>query len=268
MDVIIDRPYAATEKGRRRNNEDSIYPLPEVANPENRMFMVCDGVGGAEKGEIASALACDSFRTFFHTFLEGNDPTEDFVNKAVRYTESCMDEYISQYPESKGMATTLTLLYIGESGVVVAHIGDSRIYQFRDGQIIYKTEDHSFVQSLVRIGMITEEEAAVHPKKNVITRAVTGTAESENADVAILKDVQEGDVFFMCTDGVTDCFSDERFTALFSPGMKAEAVKNELIEKCSKEAKDNYSFYIIPVVGNQKKTGYKQFLLSFFYSFV
>ena len=268
MNITIDRPFAATDKGRRNNNEDSLSPLSEVANPEHRLFMVCDGVGGAEKGEVASALACDSFRTFFDTFLDGNDPSEEFVNKAVRYTESRMDEYVSRYPEAKGMATTLTLLYIGTSGIVVAHIGDSRVYQFRDGQIIYETEDHSYVQTLVRIGRISKEEAASHPQKNIITKALTGTSDSVSADVAVIKDIQDGDFFFLCTDGVTDCFPNEKLASLFSPGRSAETIKNKLIEHCSKESKDNYSFYIIPVLSNQKISGYRQYLLSFFYSFV
>jgi len=268
MDITLERPFAASEKGKRANNEDCIYPLSELATPGQRLFMVCDGVGGAEKGEVASALACDSFQTFFNTFFEDNDPSEEFINKAVRYAESRLDEYVLLHPEAHGMATTLTLIYIGSSGITVAHIGDSRIYQFREGRIIYETEDHSLVQSLVNIGELTKEEAAVHPKKNIITRALSGTSCSVNADMALIRDIRDADVFLMCTDGVTECFTDEELTALFSSGRSAEAMKDLLIEKCSGQSKDNFSFYIIPVQSIQKIAGYKQYLLSFFYSFV
>ena len=268
MKITIERPYAATEKGKRNNNEDCIYPLSELANAGQRLFMVCDGVGGADKGEVASALACDSFQTFFDTFLEGDSPSEAFINKTVHYTESRFDEYVSQHPEAKGMATTLTLLYIGESGVTAAHIGDSRIYQFREGRIIYATEDHSYVQSLVQLGQITKKEAAVHPKKNIITRALMGTSQHTVADVGFITDIQEGDVFFLCTDGVTECFTDDKLTSLFSSGLNMETIKNRIVEQCTAEARDNFSFYIIPVQGIQKNSGYKQFILSFFYSFV
>jgi len=262
MIITLDRPFAASEKGMRKNNEDSIYPLSELANAGQRLFMVCDGVGGAEKGEVASALACDSFLTFFNTFLEGNEPSEEFINRAVHYTESCFEKYTAQYPEAKGMATTLAFIYVGETGVTVAHIGDSRIYQFREGKIIFETEDHTWVQSLVNLGEITKAEAAVHPKKNIITRALSGVTYSVDADVVHINDLQDGDVFFLCTDGVTDCFTDEDLTSLFSPGWSAETVKDRLIERCSRESKDNFSFYIIPIQKIQKVAAYKQFLLS------
>ena len=267
MNITLERPFAATEKGRRKNNEDFIYPLPELVNSGQRLFMVCDGVGGAEKGEVASALACDSFQTFFQTFLDEDDPSEDFINRAVHYTESRFDEYIAQHPEAKGMATTLTLLYVGVSRVTVAHIGDSRIYQFREGRAIFKTDDHSLVNSWVKLGIVAEEEAAVHPQRNVITRAITGAENSVNADVTYITDVNERDVFFMCTDGVTECFSDEEFKCVFVPGVNAEPMKDKIVEYCTEKSKDNFSFYIIPIQGIQEITGYKQYLLSFFYSF-
>ena len=267
MDITLERPFSASEKGRRENNEDCIYPSSELANPGQRFFMVCDGVGGGERGEVASSLACDSFYTFFNTFLDDDTPSEAFINKAVHYTESRFDEYVSLHPEARGMATTMTLLYISESGITVAHIGDSRIYQFREGQIIFNTEDHSFVQTLVQMGKITKEEAASHPKKHLITRAIMGAKNSVNADVAVIRNIQEGDVFFMCTDGVAECFTDEGLTTLFSSGQNAEQIKDTIIEHCSVEAKDNFSFYILPVQGIQKIAGYKQYLLSFFYSF-
>ena len=267
MNITLERPFAATEKGRRKNNEDYIYPLSELVNSEQRLFMVCDGVGGAERGEVASALACDSFQTFFNTFLDEDDPSEDFINRAVHYTESRFDEYISQHPEAVGMATTMTLLYVGVSRITIAHIGDSRVYQFRGGQAIYKTDDHSLVNSWVKLGIITKDEAAVHPKKNVITRAIMGAKNSVCADVAFITDVQDGDVFFMCTDGVTECFSDEKLKNTILQERSAESIKDGIFEYCSKESNDNFSFYILPVQSIQKMTGYKQYLLSFFYSF-
>ena len=158
MNITIGKPWAVCEKGGRQNNEDSIYPLPERVNSNQKLFLVCDGVGGSEKGEIASSLACESFQTFFSTFLE-DEPTEEFVNKAVGYTEVRFDDYVKNHPEAKGMATTLTMVSVGASGITLAHIGDSRIYQFRQGEIIYQTEDHSQVNSLVKLGKISKEEA-------------------------------------------------------------------------------------------------------------
>ena len=143
MIITIGKPCAITEKGGRSNNEDSIYPLPEQVTLDQKLFMVCDGVGGAEKGEVASSLACESIQTFFSTFLK-DDPTPEFIHKAVHYAEVCFDSYVQEHPEAMGMATTLTMAYIASSGIVLAHIGDSRIYHLRKGEILYQTEDHSF----------------------------------------------------------------------------------------------------------------------------
>lgn len=148
------------------------------------------------KGEIASSLACESFQSFFSTFLE-EEPSEEFINKAIRYTEARFDDYVNSHPEAKGMATTLTMVSVGISGITLAHIGDSRIYQFRRGEIIYQTEDHSLVNSLVKLGKISKEEAVTHPQKNVIIRAIQGTEHPTEADVALLNDIQVGD-FFLC----------------------------------------------------------------------
>jgi len=267
MIIKIERPFAISEKGGRINNEDSIYPLSELATANQKLFIVCDGVGGAEKGEIASALACESFQTFFSTFLDG-DPTEEFINKAVHYAETRFDEYIQSHPEAKGMATTLTMLYIGTSGITLAHIGDSRIYQFRKGKPVFCTEDHSLVNSLVKMGQITEDEAAVHPKRNIITRAISSTESPTEADVTLINDIKDGDYFFMCTDGVTECINNNTLSQIFKTASSADYIKNTIVESCSKKARDNYSFYILPIQNVQNSVSYRQFLLSFFYSFV
>lgn len=266
MIITLERPYAISEKGRRFNNEDSIYPLSELVSPSQKLFVVCDGVGGAEKGEIASSLACESFQTFFSTFING-DSTHEFIQKAVQYTETRFDEYIDVHPEAKGMATTLTMAYVGESGLTIAHIGDSRIYHIRKGELIYKTEDHSLVNSLVKLGQITPEEACTHPQKHVITRAIMGSDQATEADVALLADLQSGDYVFMCTDGVTESMTDAELLQIFASGS-TEYIKNTIVECCSEKARDNYSFYILPIQQVQNSLNYKQFILSFFYSFI
>ena len=192
MIITIGKPCAITEKGGRSNNEDSIYPLPEQVTLDQKLFMVCDGVGGAEKGEVASSLACESIQTFFSTFLK-DDPTPEFIHKAVHYAEVCFDSYVQEHPEAMGMATTLTMAYIASSGIVLAHIGDSRIYHLRKGEILYQTEDHSLVNSLVKLGKITPEEALTHPQRNVIIRAIQGTHTPTEADIITLNDIQPDD---------------------------------------------------------------------------
>lgn len=267
MSITIGKPCAISEVGGRLNNEDSIYPQPESVSAQQRLFMVCDGVGGAEKGEVASALACESIQTYFSTFLNG-EVTPEFIRKAIQYTESRFDDYILNNPESKGMATTLTLLYIGNSGLTICHIGDSRIYHFRQGHILYRTEDHSLVNSLIKSGEITEEQAAVHPQKNVILRAIQGQGRPVNPDVFFIEDVKPGDIVFMCTDGVLENLTDDSLSSIFSENAGADSLKNAIVERINGRTRDNFSFYIIPIQQILLNGGIKQNILSLFYSFI
>lgn len=267
MNITIGKPAAVCEKGGRMNNEDSIYPLPETIRSDQKLFLVCDGVGGAEKGEIASALAAESFQTYFSTFLEG-DPIPDFIRKAIQYTETRFDDYVGAHPEAAGMATTLTMVYLGSRGITVAHVGDSRIYQFRGGEILFRTEDHSLVNSLVKLGQITPAEACRHPQRNVILRAIQGSRQAVEADVALLDDVQAGDCLFMCTDGVLERFTDETLSAVFARSSAADTLKNIIAEGCRGRTRDNFSFYILPVQNVHESPGIKQNILSFLYSFI
>lgn len=267
MNITIGKPCAISEKGGRLNNEDSIYPQPETVAANQRLFIVCDGVGGADKGEVASSLACESIQSYFSTFLEG-EPTKEFIRKAVQYAEARFDDYIGRNPDAKGMATTLTLVYIGDSGVLLAHIGDSRIYHFRKGEICYQTEDHSLVNSLIKLGKITPSEAATHPQKNIILKAIQGKERPVEAEVVLLQDIQAGDTFFMCTDGVLETLNNESLSSLFINNRPADSIKDVLVECCSGRTRDNFSFYIIPIHQVNDNGGIKQNLLSLFYSFI
>lgn len=267
MNITLGKPLAVSDKGRRGNNEDSIFPLSEIVSSADRLYMVCDGVGGASRGEVASSMACDVINSFFCTFLKG-DPDVDFVNKAVQYVETCFDTYTSDYPEAIGMATTLALAYIMPSAVLIAHIGDSRIYHLRKGKILYRTEDHSLVNSWLKLGLITQEEAINHPKKNVILRAIQGKKRPTEAEVYIITDVQAGDIFLLCSDGVVESFTDDELESLFSTRCPLENYKEILVEKCLQKSRDNFSFYLLPVESVVKTENLKQNFLSFLYSFM
>lgn len=268
MMIAIGTPCAITEKGGRLNNEDSIFPPAEAVNTNQRLFIVCDGVGGSEKGEIASALACESIQVFFNSFLENEDPSPGFIQKAILYTEAQFDEYVKAHPSAKGMATTLTLMYIGKSGITLAHVGDSRIYQFRKGRILYRTEDHSLVNSLYKFGKISEEEMYNHPQKNVIIRAIQGSERPTEANVVLLNNIINNDYFFMCTDGVLERFSDAELSVLFSGQYSADQIKDIIMEECNSKTKDNFSFYIVPLNQVLQHMTIKQNILSFLYSFI
>lgn len=269
MHITIYRPSGISERGHRMNNEDSVYPLPERVSASQRLFMVCDGVGGNEKGEVASALACESIHIYFDTFLKpGEEPDAEFIRKAVQYTEACFDTYIKEHPEAKGMATTLTLAYITSFGIIMAHIGDSRIYYMREGEILHQTEDHSLVNSLVKLGRITPEEARTHPSRNVIMRAIQGTKEPAEPEVIVWNDVQAGDHLFLCTDGVLEAMDNERISEIFRCNYNLETIKGLIMEACQMRSRDNYSFYIVRIRKVQDHVNLKQNLLLFLHSFI
>ena len=271
MNITLAQPYAVTDKGRRSNNEDSIFPPPESDFQNQRLFIVCDGVGGAEKGEIASNLACESISSYFKAFSSNCETNIDksFIQKAIEYTETGFEDYIRIHPEAKGMATTLTLAYIGKSQITIAHIGDSRIYHIRNGQIIHKTEDHSLVNFLVKTGQLTPQEALTSSKKNVILRAIQGSHNPAEAEVTVLRNIMPDDYLFLCTDGVLEKIDDEKLMEIFKKGgSNSCAIKEMITDICAENSRDNYSFYIIPIQKTADIAEEAQKVFSFFYSLI
>ena len=262
MNITVQKPFSVSEIGKRFNNEDSIYPENELANIHNRLFLVCDGVGGSNKGEVASSIACDSIQTYFRSFLDTEkafDP--QFIEKSIRYTEIRFDEYIQNNLSAKGMATTLCLLYFAPEGVYLTHAGDSRIYQFRAGKMIFKTEDHSLVNSMIKTGKINPQDAEKHPQKNVIYRAIQGSHSPVEVDVIKITDVLPNDDFLMCTDGVTEVWNDSDLCKVFSTNISSEEKIDTIKERCRENARDNYSAYLIPIHEVNKMNVFKQIFL-------
>lgn len=270
MNITLAQPYAVTDKGKRSNNEDAIFPPPESDFQNQRLFIVCDGVGGAERGEIASDLACESISSYFKAFSSNSRAIDkSFVQKAIEYTETCFEDYISNHPEAKGMATTLTLAYLGKSQITIAHIGDSRVYHIRGGQIIHKTEDHSLVNYLVKTGQLTPQAALTFSKKNVILRAIQGSHNPVEAEVVVLKNIMPGDYLFLCTDGVLERIDDEKLMEIFKKGgANCYDIKGMISDICSEKSRDNYSFYIIPIQKTADIAEEAQKVFSFFYSLI
>lgn len=247
MKIKINNPKAINHIGGRSNNEDSIFPLLGDANKNNRLFLVCDGVGGNEKGEVASRITCDSFAEYFE-----QNPTETsnetYIAEALKYAEANIDKDIAKNPDSKGMGTTLTLLHLHSSGTTIAHVGDSRVYQFRDGQIMFQTSDHSMVSDLLKAGVINEEQAKDHPHKNVISRAVQGASvKPTKADVTIITDIQPGDYFFLCSDGILENITDFQIGQILLQDIDDTAKMEQISKQCEIAPNDNFSAYLVPI---------------------
>jgi serine/threonine protein phosphatase PrpC len=187
----------ASDTGRkRRRNEDSYVIAPPI-------FAVADGMGGAQAGEIASRLAAAA--------LEDTDPGAksgaERVTSLIQEANRRVHQRAIADPATSGMGTTMTVALVEGTRVTFGHVGDSRAYRYRDGAIEQITEDHSLVNELLKSGKLSPEEADSHPQRSVITRAV-GTDPDVDVDSFTI-DAEVGDVFLICSDGLTDMVDDE-----------------------------------------------------------
>ncbi|WP_080241172.1 PP2C family protein-serine/threonine phosphatase [Spirosoma rigui] len=253
MHIKPTHPLAFSYIGQRTVNQDALYPAVGLATEETELFVVCDGMGGADKGEVASQLLCDSVTDYAESF---NYPAFDLVHlrTALSMTLDRYRIYLREHPLVGRMGSTLTLLQFHEKGATVAHIGDSRVYQLRAGKIIFQTQDHKQVNDMVDAGIITATQALTHPWRNRLSRAVVaepGTSTTSRAtptpDVTVITDVQAGDYFFMCTDGVLERLDNYALETLLAGNIPDQAKLQSLIALCDGQTKDNYSGYLIGI---------------------
>lgn len=253
MKISLNRSYSFTQLGKRENQEDSRYPDKDVASAEQNFFVVCDGVGGEEKGEVASRTVCNAIASF----MEDYNPESPFVRKdfeqVLRYAYKRLKD--ASRSGNEEMATTLTFIAFHSNGCLAAHIGDSRIYQIRPGYgIVYRSSDHSLMNSLVHTGFFSPDEVKAHPDKNMITRAMcVPDAEREQAQAAtvLLRDIDAGDYFFLCTDGVLEQLTENRLLEILELGLP-DNEKLALIKDACKGSDDNHTAYLVPVAKVEK----------------
>lgn len=249
MKISIRRPVSYSHIGRKDNQEDRIYPLQEQVSEASRFFILCDGMGGHENGEVASETVSESLGRFFESGkLTDGIVTDEFFNKGLAAAYDALDS--KDNGAVRKMGTTLVFIYLHRKGCLVAHIGDSRIYQIRPGKgLLYQSSDHSLVNELLKIGEITPEEAEVYPQKNVITRAMQPNLERRfKAEIHQLSDIQPGDYFFLCSDGVLEKLTNEKLCSVLSDTALSDTEKMKTLEAIGENAtKDNYTAYLIPI---------------------
>lgn len=240
MKIELFPPLSIFEIGQRANQEDAIVQW------DNRLFVLCDGMGGHEKGEVASQTVCQSLVKWFGEYIKDDTFTDDQLCDALEYAYTELDKYDDG--SLKKMGTTLTLLYIHNKGVTAAHIGDSRIYHVRPGVgVLYQSRDHSLVFDLFQAGEISYEEMATHPQKNIITRAMTpGESNRTHPDIIHITDVQPGDYFYSCSDGMLEQMSNDELVTVFSSNTTDEE-KRQLLINATVQNKDNHSAWLIRV---------------------
>jgi serine/threonine protein phosphatase PrpC len=238
---MIGRHVGLSHPGRRRRrNEDSFVVSPPL-------FAVADGMGGARAGEIASRLAAAAVRE--------EDADTANVGELIREANRRVFERARDDAAASGMGTTMTLALVEDDHVTIGHVGDSRAYRLREGELEQLTEDHSLVAELVRSGRLSPEEAEMHPQRSVITRAL-GTEANVDVDTFSV-DAQPGDVFLLCSDGLTTMVGDERIvTAVTENREDLERAAKELIADANRSGgEDNVTVVFFEIVGGGIEAG-------------
>ncbi|MHB1390858.1 MAG: Stp1/IreP family PP2C-type Ser/Thr phosphatase [Thermoleophilia bacterium] len=207
----------ATDTGRvRRTNEDSFFARPPV-------FAVADGMGGAQAGEVASAMATGAFENF----LPANDQPQPELARLIERANQDIYEYSTSDAGHAGMGTTITAASVIGDAVVIAHVGDSRAWMLRDGKLSRLTEDHSLVAEMIRGGQLTEAEAADHPQRSIITRAL-GVEPTVAVDT-ISVDWQASDIFLLASDGLYGMVPESGIETILARTSDLNAAAAELV---------------------------------------
>jgi protein phosphatase len=259
---------ARSDVGRKRKgNEDSLF-----LNPEQKLYVVADGMGGHAAGEVASRVAVDAINEFV-TLTSGNeeitwpfglDDTISYegnrLKTAIRHANRRVLEATRESAEYEGMATTVAAVLVDGDTAHLAHVGDSRIYLWREGEISQLTKDHSWVNEQIQSGVVSAEQARSHPLRNVVTRALGGRSD-------LLVDVQSrrmnaGDVLLLCTDGLTTMIGDEDIARILgeTPFDVARAATALVDEANERGGEDNITVSIAhitdePFVGTIDQAG-------------
>lgn len=238
--------YASlTHRGMvRGNNQDFVGEFVR----ENRwaLFLVADGMGGHQKGEVASNMAVNLFGEFFQREdREGSNPTETLLKIFREVNRSILLEG-RRDPLTNGMGTTLTLLLVKGEKAWIGHIGDSRLYRIRDQRIEQLTQDHSVVCRLVRNGLLTPEQAKNHPQKNVIYQSL-GLKEEINPDILSSLSLRPGDRFLLCSDGVSNVLSDQELLRFSSRKDPQKAVSYLIEEANRRGSPDNVTVSLVDI---------------------
>lgn len=234
------------QKGEREYQEDSYY-----VDPQHRFFIVCDGVGGGEKGKLASFTVTEAARDWIKRHYDAITQNTRWEDLADHMSQSLANES-NQHSLEKPMGSTAVIAIRKDDSIHILHIGDSRCYHIRPAEDYYwRTKDHSLVQELFDTGVLnTQEEMDTHPKRNVITRAFTSEAKEETPylDYTFISTIKVNDIFILCSDGVLEAFpGDSIVDAFLNKESKFKGVVDDIGDQCEREAKDNCTIIAVKV---------------------
>src|ERR1044072_5453708 len=233
---------------RRPLNEDAF-----LHDPGRTIFAVADGVGGAEAGEVASQTAIEVLDEAFRHQTNDAD-IEDLMELSIQRANASIHQMAQEHARFSMMATTIVALHIKGDVATFGHVGDSRLYRLTpDGQLQRETEDHSIVEEEVRAGRMTPEQAANHPSKNVISRAL-GAEQGVEVDMKTME-VEDGTEFLLCTDGITRHIPDNELRQLMVVSNNLDELCSELKRRCYERGAEDNLTVIAVRVGEHLKAG-------------
>lgn len=251
MKISLYTPIAISEIGRRGRQEDTLCPTLGELNASGRVFVVCDGLGGHDHGDVASATVANALYEKMNEALSDGIIRGRDITEAVKFAHARLNETAQRFgTTSKPMGTTMAMIVFGDNGVVAAHIGDSRIYHISkaEDKVLYRSRDHSLVNDLFQAGKLTRSEAEASPKKSMLTRAMLPAPfQEQSADVAFITNVEPGDYFFLCSDGVSGEIDDEKLLNVLCDDSKSNDDKMAQIQMLAQGGADNRTALLLQV---------------------
>lgn len=252
MKFEIYCPLSIHELGTRDNQEDSIYPVAGQATEANRVFVLCDGMGGAEHGEVASSTVANAIASSLERLQANGDMTpRQMLKTALNDAYDALDarNASEEKTSAKTMGTTLCVLILHDGGALMAHIGDSRIYHVRPSSrsILTKTRDHSMVRDMIDLGEITPEQAKSVNYRNIITRVMQPNSDRDPSQIDETTDVQAGDYFYLCSDGMLEQMDDEQLLEILCASDLTDQQKRDTLRQATADNKDNHSAILIHI---------------------
>ena len=235
---------------RRKSNQD--YTATFTNQKNQLLALLADGMGGHQAGDIASRQAVEEIGIAWEaTMIDDSEKAVQWFLQHIQQTNQRIFEKGQSQPTLSGMGTTLEVVTILDNHLALAHVGDSRIYLFREQRLIALTEDHSLVNALLKSGEITQEMAENHPRKNIITRSL-GMPGSLEVDVAIHK-IEDHDQLLLCSDGLTNMVSEPKITQILLEAASLQDASQRLIEEANaKGGLDNITVLLIDVGGESQ----------------
>lgn len=236
--------FGVTNTGLVRElNEDNYFVSNEPIGSLQNLFIIADGMGGQNAGEVASKLAIDEFINYTNRNVDTSDSIGERFIKGIEYTNNVIYNNAKYNVEYRGMGTTFVVCTVVDETLYIANVGDSRLYIY-DDTLKQITIDHSYVEELVRAGQITRNESITHPDRNIITRAL-GTYKDIEVDVFKIN-VERVSKILLCSDGLTNMLVDDRINEIISSDKDLDLQGDQLLEESlQKGGTDNITFIII-----------------------